>query len=154
MHAHTHTHKSIQELLPRNSYTKKTKVFKDTKRQQITQTIKLQKTRPSSSLTADCYNAIQLLNNQGQEVVHVRSILLGSQDFFLFPTLMTCWSTHLLHYQRSFKKEIQGNSLLPYYTRDTFKMSLCHERKSAGQTWELLWSLWYICMSWTSVIVQ
>ena len=34
---------------------KKTKVFKDTKKQQITQTIKLQKTRPSSSLTADRY---------------------------------------------------------------------------------------------------
>ena len=50
----TYSNKRQQELLHRNSYTKKkTKVFKDTKKEQITQTIQLQKTRPSSSLTAD-----------------------------------------------------------------------------------------------------
>ena len=54
----------------RTSYTKKTKLFKCTKRQQITQTTQLQKMRPSSSLTT----IERRLHHQQSSRIHLTEI--------------------------------------------------------------------------------
>ena len=79
MRTHTRT------LLHRNSYTKKTKVFKYTKRQQITQTTQLQKKRPSSSLTADIWDGLwdSKLLDQIQLIGEARVVSCKTKDFLV-----------------------------------------------------------------------